>query len=145
MTTANVPTFQYPRSSIDTKPYWEGARRGELLFQRCKGCAQVVFHPRAVCPYCLSGELAWEQSAGRGKIYSFTLQYVPLHRESQAPLPQVLGIVELDEGFHMFTAIDETDFSRLKIDARVEVYFDAVAEDLSLPKFRLVAAEGSAP
>lgn len=131
------PSFTYPRWSLETKPYWDGCLRGELLYQKCRDCREVVFHARAVCPYCLSSALDWEKSAGRGAIYSFTLLHIPLHRERPGKLPRALGIIALDEGFHMFSQIELPDGAELRVGQRVQVYFDRVAEDLTLPKFRL--------
>ena len=113
MNTASATTFQYPRWSIETKPYWDAALRGELLYQRCKDCASAIFHPRVLCPYCMSDKVDWVRSAGRGKVYSFTVQHVPLHRDRPTKLPRVLGIIEMDEGYHMFSHIDEDDHSRV--------------------------------
>jgi uncharacterized OB-fold protein len=134
--TRKGPGFTYPRWSLETKPYWDGCMRGELLYQQCGGCGEVVFHPRAVCPYCLSSELAWRPSKGRGHIYSFTEQHIPLHRERPGKLPRVVGIVELAEGFHMFSEIVMPDNVAPAVGMPVEVFFDRVAEDLTLPKFR---------
>jgi uncharacterized OB-fold protein len=128
---------RYPRMTIDSQPYWEGCRVHELRYQICSDCGEVVFHARAACPYCLSEALRWERSAGKGAVYSFAIQQLPVDREHPGKVPLTLGIVQLDEGFHMFTEIDSTDRNVLKIGARVSVYFDRVADDLVLPKFRL--------
>ena len=143
MTTASATTFQYPRSSIDTQAYWDATRRGELLYQRCADCDSSIFHPRVMCPYCMSDKVGWQTSAGRGKVYSFTVQYVPLRRDVPSRLPLVLGIIEMDEGYHMFSEIDETDITKVMVGVPVQVDFDAVADDLSLPKFRLLASRQS--
>jgi len=132
-----TPGVRYPRWTIDSIPYWEGCKRGELLYQICENCSEVVFHARAACPYCLSDRLRWERSKGKGAIYSFAIQQLPVDRQNPGKVPLTLGIVEVDEGFHMFTEIDSTDLSVLKIGARVSVYFDQVAPDLVLPKFKL--------
>lgn len=134
MDTAGI---RYPRVLPDSKPYWDGCRQGELRYQICESCNEVVFHARAACPYCLSDTLRWAQSAGKGAIYSFAIQQLPVDRLHPGKVPLTLGIVQLDEGFHMFTEIDSTDPKVLKIGARVTVYFDQVAPDLVLPKFRL--------
>ena len=139
------PWVQYPQSSIETRPYWEAALRGELLFQRCKGCASVVFHPRAICPYCLGAEVSWERSAGKGKIYSFTVQHVPVRRDRVDAPPVVLGIIEMDEGYHMFSEIEAPEHSVLAIGLPVTVFFHSVAADLVLPKFRPAGITGPVP
>jgi len=135
--------IRYPRYTVDAQPYWEGCRKNELRYQLCGDCGEVVFHARAACPYCLSGALRWAQSAGKGAIYSFAVQQLPVDRENPGKVPLTLGIVQLDEGFHMFTEIDSTDLKVLKVGARVTVYFDQVADDLVLPKFRLDHGAGA--
>ena len=132
--------IRYPRTLVDSLPYWEGCRRSELRYQICNDCGEVVFHARAACPYCLSDALRWERSAGKGVIYSFAIQQLPVDRKNPGKAPLTLGIVQLDEGFHMFTEIDSTDRNVLKIGARVSVFFDQVADDLVLPKFKLEPA-----
>jgi uncharacterized OB-fold protein len=127
-----------PRSSLDTAPYWDGCRRGELLFQRCQGCCEAVFHPRALCPYCLSDDLDWTASAGKGAIYSFTVQYVPLRPAGEPYRPRLLGIAALDEGFHMFAEFVAEAPATPAVGARLEVFFDPVADDLVLPKFKVL-------
>jgi len=129
-----------PRMSIDTKSYWDGCLRNELRFQRCGACGEVVFHPRALCPYCLSDALGWHVSSGRGVVYSFTAQHVSLHPDRPLQSPRMLGIAALEEGFHMFTEFLTDDPALLRIDAPVVVVFDRIAEDLVLPKFRVLAA-----
>lgn len=130
---------QLPRWSEETRPYWDALRSGKLVYQRCLACAEVVFHPRAICPYCLSDRLEWCPSRGVGRIYSFTVQYRAPIAEQQKDMPIALGIVELDEGFHMFTQFVTRDFSSLRIGQAVEVRFDRVSEELVLPKFAPVA------
>lgn len=96
-----------------------------------------MFHPRLLRPYCRSTRLEWKTSSGRGSIYSFTLQHIPLHRERPGVLPRILGIVRLEEGFHMFSDIASASHREPRIGAPVLVYFDRVANDLALPKFRM--------
>jgi len=139
-----MPDISYPLWSIDSLPYWEACKREELVYQICDDCGSTVFHPRAACPYCLSDRLTWQPSAGWGRIYSFTVQNVPLHKERPDSVPRALGIIELDEGYHMFAEIDARDLEALHIGQRVQVYFDRVAHDLVLPKFRVADDESSA-
>ena len=58
----------HPFPNPDMQVYWDGVRRGKLLYQVCNGCRSVIFHPRVMCPYCLSDDIRYEQSVGRGII-----------------------------------------------------------------------------
>lgn len=124
-----------PHGTLDSRPYWEGCQRGELLFQRCDACGEPVFHPRALCPYCMADRLVWERSCGRGWIYSFTLQHVHL-QDDGAPV-RALGIVALEERYHMFTEILATDLGEVRVDAPVAVEFGTNRNGLVLPRFRV--------
>ena len=124
-----------PRMTLDAMPYWEGARDHKLLYQICDGCGSVVFHPRCACPYCLSDSLRWAQSRGRGKVYSYSVIYRPPYEAWAAKVPYAVGIVELDEGFYMFTEIIHPQPEQIRIGMPVEVVFDKVTDEVTLPKF----------
>jgi uncharacterized OB-fold protein len=74
---------------------------------------------------------------GRGHVYSFTEVWRALAPWFEDKLPLVCAVVELEEGVRMITNID-ADAADVTIGAEVEVYFDDVDENISLPKFRLV-------
>ena len=60
-----------------TKPFWDGAKRGELLMPRCKRCDNMFFYPREECPKCASDNLAWVKVSGKGRLHSFTIVRQP--------------------------------------------------------------------
>lgn len=130
-----------PRWSSETMPYWNGLKEGRLLFNRCRCCGAAVFFPRAICPYCFGRELDWVESAGRGAVYSFTVQYRAARPELQGGMPIVLGIAELDEGYFMFTEFLTADPDSLRIGDRVHVEFHRQSDALVLAKFAPVAGE----
>lgn len=126
---------EYPRHNIETQRYWQGCQKEKLLYQRCLDCGEVVFHPRAICPYCLKENLEWKESNGKGRIYSFSVIHRAPSEKWQDKVPYALGIVEMEEGYYIFTEFVNVDVNRLQINMPVKVVFDHVAEDLTLPKF----------
>ena len=44
------------------RPFWDGAREGRLLIQRCRACGKHVFYPRVACPHCFAEALDWGAS-----------------------------------------------------------------------------------
>ena len=128
-----------PRWSVDTKPYWDALHQGQLLYRHCNACAEPIFPPRALCPYCLSDKVDWRPSAGTGRVYSFTIQHVAAAPAWKEKVPLALGIIALDEGYHMFAQILADQLDQIEIDRAVTLVFDKVSEELVLPKFRLVA------
>ncbi len=122
----------YPVPDRDTAPFWEGTRQGELRIQRCTACGRHVFYPRAVCPYCMADSPEWVVATGRGTVYSFTT----VHRTSdefRAEVPFTVGLVELAEGVRMMARLD---ISEPVVGMPVQVVFDRVSDELSLPNFK---------
>jgi uncharacterized OB-fold protein len=126
-----------PRFNPDMETYWNGVKAGKLLYQVCLPCKSVIFHPRVMCPYCLSDDVEYRESAGRGKIYSFTIQHYASSAAWKSKLPYALGIVEMEEGYFMFAEIDPPDLSVLRVGVPVTVWFDRVDDETVLPKFRV--------
>ena len=125
-----------PRIDEESRGWFEGLARHELWLQRCGSCGTIRFHPRAVCTVCLSSEVAWERSSGRGTVYTFTVTF-----QNQAPgfreeLPYVLAVVELGDGVRMLTNIVGCPPDAVRIGMPVEVVFEDVTPEVTLPKFR---------
>lgn len=136
--TAELPA---PASAVnpETREYWAATAQGRLLLKRCLDCGSVIWYPRAICPDCASMRTEWFQSAGRGRVYSYTLN----HRGQgayQGAEPYVLAYVELDEGPRMMTNIVGAEADGLAVGLPVEVVFHDTGDGAALPRFRPVAA-----
>ncbi len=128
-----------PTPSEISQPFWDAAKEHRLTFQRCRLCGTHVFYPRQACPGpdCFGiGTLDWVQSSGKGWVYSFTISYQPAHPAFADEVPYVLAIIDLDEGWRLNTNIVGIDPQDVKIGMRVEVTWDDVTPEFSLPKFR---------
>ncbi|HLI70826.1 MAG TPA: Zn-ribbon domain-containing OB-fold protein [Ktedonobacteraceae bacterium] len=133
---AQIPASMLQQDS-DSRPYWEGLARGELRLQRCDACARTVFYPRAFCPHCSSDRLSWIVATGRGTIYSYTVAH-QAYGLFAGDVPFIVAIVELEEGVRMMSRIIDAPRERIRVGAPVQVTFEAVGEDFTLPYFRLV-------
>lgn len=127
-----------PEPTDISLPHWEGCRRGQLLFQRCQACSKAVFPPAVICPYCSAAALLWEPSSGVGTVYSYTVVWRP-----QLPIfdvPYVVAVVQLQEGWHMFSNIVSVNGSTaaapdsVQVGMPVKVTFIEV-EGVMLPYF----------
>ncbi len=124
-----------PRPSPLTQPFWDACKRGELLVQQCKDCQGLTFIPQHACSKCLSPNLTWVQSAGKGKVYSHTTVWRP-----QMPafeVPYVVAIIDMDEGYRMMTNIIDCDPAQVRVGMPVQVAFRKASEEITLPYFRL--------
>jgi uncharacterized OB-fold protein len=123
-----------------SKEFYDFCKQGTLHFQRCQSCAAWRHVPREMCADCGSWDWSWEPSSGRGKVFSWTVVALPLHPAFQADAPYAPVIVEMEEGVRLLSRIVDVEPDALEIDMPVEVCFEAVTPDVSLPLFRRAGA-----
>jgi hypothetical protein len=124
-------TIPAPLVDPTTKPFWDAARRGELLVGLCRQTGRHFWYPRGVSPFTLSTEVELVAARGTGTVYSYTVM-----RVGQS---YVAAYVELDEGPRLFTNIVECDPERVRIGMRVQVVFcETEGDGPPVPMFRPV-------
>jgi uncharacterized OB-fold protein len=125
-----------PAVTEDGAPYWDGCRAGELRVQRCDACGHLRFPPSVLCPRCLAEGGSWIPLSGRGTIYTFIVVHRPQHPAFFADAPYNVAIVELEEGIRLHSAIVDSTNDDLRVGMPVEVVFDKVNDEVTLPRFR---------
>lgn len=125
-----------PQPNPDTKPFWDGCREHELRFQKCGVCGHVRWPPSIVCPVCYANDTEWITASGRGKIYTFAVYHQAFHKAFENELPYVTAIIELEEGPRLLSNIVDCDPQEVRCDMPLEVTWEDVTEEFSLPKFR---------
>jgi len=78
----------------------------------------------------------WAKLSGKGTIYSFTIYRVAYHPAFKDDIPYVVAIIYLDEGPRMESNIIGCPVEDVRIEMPVEVAFDDVTSDVTLPKFK---------
>lgn len=86
-------------------PYWDGLKRGQLLYQVCRACGHRRLPPTAQCPKCLSDEVEWTATCGRGRLASWVVFHRAYHPAFEDQIPYAVEIVELDEGPRMLARL----------------------------------------
>jgi uncharacterized OB-fold protein len=125
-----------PNVNGDSKEFWAGCKAHELRFQKCKTCDHVRWPPSILCPLCYSKDTKWIVAEGKGRVYSFTVYHVAYHPGFENDLPYVVADVELEEGPRLLTNIVGCRPDEVKCDMPVEVTWEDITADFSLPKFR---------
>src|SRR5215207_2838725 len=105
-----MPAKPVPVPDEGSRPYFEGARRGELLVQRCTRCGAYAGQPvygtvPARCTRCLHDTLTWVAASGRATLYSFGIMHTAFHPGFAGELPYNVAVVELEEGVRMTTNV----------------------------------------
>lgn len=140
MTTQETKPKPAPVVNPWARPFWDGAREGRLLIQRCENCRKHVFYPRVACPYCGSDRLAWVAATGKGTVYSYTVVYNNAPTAFIPDVPYVVAVIELAEGVRMLSNVVQCELGALRCDMPVEVTFERLNDEFTLPKFRPTAA-----
>jgi uncharacterized OB-fold protein len=125
-----------PISPELTRPFWEAAKRHELVMPRCKTCDHLFFYPRLECPRCLSNHLEWMRVSGRGRLHTYTIVYQPANAAFRDDTPYIYAVVQLDEGPRMVSNVVQCDLDATKVDMPLEAIFDDVTPECTLVKFK---------
>jgi uncharacterized protein len=122
-----------PMLDQSTEAFWAGARDGRLLVQRARPGGPLQWPPRPSMLPDWRDEAEWVEIDGAGEVYSFSI----IHRSSHAfpPTPYVLAVVTLDVGVSMLSNIVDIAPEAVKIGLRVQVRFERVNDEISLPVF----------
>jgi uncharacterized OB-fold protein len=135
-------SYSKPVADWETRAYWEGTGRHEIVLQRCSDCGVVQFRPRSICASCLSSAIEDFVACGRGFVYSFTVTHQNQHPGFREACPYVLAYVQLEEGPQLLTHIVGCEPEKVRIDMPVEVEF--VDLEIDPAKDAAIGIEGGA-
>ncbi len=127
-----------PQADPVTAPFWESVKAHEMKIQRCNDTGKYFFYPRGMSPFTLSSNISWEPVSGKGTVHAFTIVHLNRAPGFSDDLPYVVAMVELEEGPRMMSnLIDiEADPEHVKIGMPVELFYDDVTDEITLPKFK---------
>jgi uncharacterized OB-fold protein len=146
-------------TNSEHRGYYEHAKQGHLVVQRCTDCNLLRGSIGAACPFCTSLQWEWQPVSGRGVIYSYQIVTQAVHPAFHDWVPYPIVLVELDEQrrqpwrnaaedeyvslrivANLVKRDDPTaaeDEDNVMIGKRVEVCFLDVDETMALPQFVL--------
>jgi uncharacterized OB-fold protein len=128
-----------PIVDADSRPFWEGCARGELLAQQCEYCRAWRWPPMAFCPSCHRPGGIWTTLPGTGRIGSFVVVERSLDPSLADELPLVVAMVQVDgtEGAVVLRSnLIDCDAGAVAVGLRVTATFRNIAGSLALPLFR---------
>ena len=127
-----------PRRTPTSAPFWDGLDADRVRIQRCDACGAWVHYPRTRCPECLADRLEWHDVSGHGTVLTFTVARQPTARPFADEVPQLLAVVELDEGVRMTTTLVGVDPGAITVGMPVVPVFDHVSGDGSEERVTLL-------
>jgi uncharacterized OB-fold protein len=96
----------------------QGPGGERLLANKCKSCGQVFFPRVDYCFSCLGKDMEDIILARRGKLYSYTIGYMPsMHFEP----PYAIGYVDMPESVRIFAPLKMVEGKPFKVGMEMEV------------------------
>jgi uncharacterized OB-fold protein len=113
-----------PTPTAESRPFWTGGQRGELLITRCHDCGHFFHPPGPACWRCHSTDVAPEPVSGKAVVAAYTV-----NRQNWIPgfePPYVVAIVELDDepDVRLMTNVVGVPPDDVRVGMHVEVFFE---------------------
>ncbi len=124
--------------SPDLLRFHEALQRGQLMLPKCQTCGDLFYPPKAQCPRCGGSALEWARCSGKGRVYSYMVNYRPA-----GALPgeawEVMAVVELQEGPRILApVVGLKDASAVQVDMAVEAALERTEGQEATLRFRPV-------
>ncbi len=129
-----------PAVNEETEQFWANAAQGRLVVEHCEACGAESFPPRGICRRCHSRSMAPVEVTGRGRVYSFTVNYQRWLPDLEVPYTIVLVEFPDHPGVRVVGRLRDADPPRVAIDMEVEVGFEPGPGGFAIPSF--VPVEG---
>jgi uncharacterized protein len=117
-----------PQPNPETEEFWRAAEAGRFLIKTCTACGEAHWYPRSICPFCFSDKTVWQESAGKGVIYAYSVM-------RRVPAPYAIAYVTLAEGPAMMTNIVDCDLDAIRIGQTVKLVFKPTKYGPPVPMF----------
>ena len=113
-----------PAPSAESRMFWTGGERGELLISRCRSCKHFFHPPEPACWRCHSTDVAPERVSGRAKVAAYTVNHQPWIPGFEPPY--IVAMVELDDepDVRLITNVVEVAPKDIRVGLPVEVFFE---------------------
>jgi len=129
-----------PNSYMHTQPFWDAAREKRLVMQRCDSSGQLQHPPRPVSLVTGKRDLSWQEVAGTGTLYSWTITHSawPGHEHR---VPYICALVKLDEGPRILCNLINCQAEELKAGLKVRVAWEELGDDINYPAFEPISGQ----
>ena len=95
-----------------------------LLAKRCVKCGAVQYPPRQICWQCSGMEMKTQKLKRRGKVFTFTRDYLPPNPDP----PTNMVSVDLEGGGRFYGQLTDLGSAKLEIGMEVELTFRRLHE-----------------
>ena len=131
-----------PSVTDETAAFWEAARHGRLVVDRCVACRADTFPPRGICRACRSREVAPVEVTGSGVVYSYTVNHQRWLPDLEVPYTVVLVEFPGHPGVRVAGRLRGCPPEDMVIGTEVEVGFEPGPGGFAIPSFVAVGGGG---
>lgn len=129
------PQRPLPQPIERTRPFWDGLRERKVRIQYSPSSDQWVFYPRSHAPLTLADDLEWREISGAGTLYTYTIARRPTAAEFAGDEPQIIAVVELDEGPRLTSTLVNVAEDAITVGMRLRPVFDDIDEQTTLLRY----------
>ena len=131
-----------PAVTEETRAFWDAAKEGRLVIERCSACGTDSFPPRGMCRSCRSRAMIPVEITGPARVYSFTVNYQPWMPDLEVPYAIVL--VEFDDhpGVRVTGRLRGCPPEEAAIGMEVDVGFEPGPGGYAIPSFVATGGAG---
>jgi uncharacterized protein len=129
-------TKPMPVKTPVTAPFWDALAEHKIRIQYSPSLQQYVFYPRVLAPGTLADDLEWREISGLGTLYTFTIARKPVSPHFADSVPQLVAVVQWDEGPRLSTELVNVAPEDITVGMRVKpVFFDYPDDDVTLLRY----------
>lgn len=110
-----------------SRPFWDSLAQHKLTALHCSDCNKWTFYARRHCQHCFSHTVQWQEIESRATLYSYTIARIPTLPEFAEEAPQILAVVEFEQGIRMNTTLVGLSEDEIHIGMSLRGVFDTVA------------------
>lgn len=132
-----------PAPTEETQPFWDAAREGRLLVQRCNACGAESFPPRGMCRRCHARDTGWVEVTSTGHVHSFTVNHQRWLPELEVPFSIVLVEFAAHPGVRIAGRLRDCPPEAVHIDMPVAIGFEPGPDGFYIPSFLPVRGQHS--
>ncbi len=129
-------TRPMPIPTPTAKPFWDGLAEHRIRIQYSPSSDRYVFYPRVLAPGTLADDLHWREISGAASLHTFTVAYRPVAPHFAGDVPQILAVVQWDEGPRFSTEIVNADPADVHVGMRLRpVFFDYPEDGVTMLRY----------
>jgi uncharacterized OB-fold protein len=114
-----------PSPTAESRAFWAGGERDELMIYRCHACGHFFHPPGPACWRCRSFDVAPEPVSGRATVAAYTVNRQPWIPSFEPPY--IVAMVELVEepDVRLVSNVVDVALEDIHVGLEVDVFFEA--------------------